>query len=129
MKVIHQLIDYFVQRGELTADQINQLTDTGYWAPPAPYDLRALEHEVGTKFYFLVTGEIDGPLWGTDVYTSDSSLGKAAVHAGLLQASESAILQVTIEQPLQHYTASTRHGIASSPWDFWPGAYALARVM
>ena len=34
-------------------------------------------------FFFQVTGETHGSLWGTDVYTSDSSLGSGSVHAGV----------------------------------------------
>src|SRR5262249_31927997 len=128
MKVIHQLIDYFVRRGELSADQINRLSERGYWAPTAPFDLRGLDQEIGARLDFYVTGEPNGRLWGTDTYTSDSALGKAAVHAGLLQPGESRVLQVTVEEPLQYYPNSTRNGVASSSWNFWPGAYSLALI-
>ena len=88
MKVIHQLIGYFVDRRELSSRQIDYLAQKGYWAPQAPYDARDVQNEIGGRFYYLVTGDVDGPLWGTDVYTSDSSLAKAAVHAGLVKPGE-----------------------------------------
>jgi hypothetical protein len=128
MKVIHQLIGYLIDQGDLSAREIRKLSEKGYWAPPAPYNLRELEHEVGDRFYFVVKGDTGGPLWGTDVYTSDSAPGMAAVHAGLLAPGESRVLQVTIETPLQQYAGSVRHGVSSGPWNYWPGAYSLAAV-
>lgn len=125
MKVIHQLIGYFVDRGELTNKQIDYLSEKGYWAPQAPYDLRNLETNIGAKYFFLVTGNDQGPLWGTDVYTSDSNIGTAAVHAGLLALDETRILQVTIETPLNNYNGTTRNGVHSDHWNYWPGAFTL----
>ena len=54
---------------------------------------------VGATYYFRVTGEAAGPLWGTDVYTGDSAIAVAAVHAGLVKAGETAIVKITVEQP------------------------------
>src|SRR5688500_1007907 len=125
MKVVHQMVAYFMDRGELTARQVEYLAEKGFWAPQAPFDLRSLEHEVGQRFYVLITGEVNGPLWGTDIYTSDSSIGKAAVHAGLVKPGDTRILQLAVEAPLQHYQGSARNGVTSDFWDFWPGAYSL----
>jgi hypothetical protein len=128
MKVVHQLVAYFMDRGELTARQIKYLAEQGHWAPQAPPNLQALTHEIGARYYFQITGEVQGPLWGTDVYTSDSSIGKAAVHAGLVQPGEARVLQLTIESPLNHYRGSHRNGVTSDSWDAWPGAFSLAPV-
>ena len=37
------------------------------------------------SYYFRVIGQIDGQLWGTDIYTGNSMIGAAAVHAGLMK--------------------------------------------
>jgi hypothetical protein len=40
----------------------------------------------GQVFYSRITGSTSGRVWGTQVYTSDSVLAVAAVHAGFLSA-------------------------------------------
>jgi hypothetical protein len=60
-----------------------------------------------------------GGLWGTDVYTADSAICRAAVHAGLLTDSGGTVT-VIIDTGRPAYRGSTRNGIQS--WDF--GSYA-----
>jgi hypothetical protein len=126
MKAIHQLITYFEERGQLTRQQIEELVSKGYWGEYTSADLRSLEQKVGQSFYFKATGNARGPLWGTDIYTSDSDLGTACVHAGLLSLDEPGVVKVTIVQPLSVYPGTTRNGITSSLWSTgWPGAYQV----
>src|SRR5262249_50411886 len=48
---------------------------------PDPGYLSNFQQHVGQSFYFRVTGAANGSVWGTDVYTTDSALAAAAVHA------------------------------------------------
>ncbi len=129
MKVIEQLIAYFEERGKLSRRQVAQLVEKGYWGQYTSADLRSLEKKVGQSFFFQVTGEASGPLWGTDVYTSDSSLGTACVHAGLLRPGQSGVVKVTIVPPVAVYPGSTRHGVSSRDWTTgWSGAYRVELV-
>src|SRR5262245_57977807 len=126
MKVIHQLIDYLQERGRLTPEQVEQLLARGYLAQQSATDLRALEGKIGQSCFFQVPGELDGPLWGTDVYTSDSRLAAACVHAGLLQPGESGVVKVTMLPSVPAFQGSTRHGVTSHPWTTgWPAAYRV----
>jgi hypothetical protein len=129
MKAIHQLIAYFEERGKIGRGQMEQLMAKGYWAPYTSADLRSLEKNVGHSYFFQVTGETHGPLWGTDVYTSDSNLGTAAVHAGLLRPGEAGVVKVTIVKPVHPFPGSTRNGVTSRDWTTsWPGAYQVELV-
>jgi hypothetical protein len=92
---------------------------------PDPGNMQALQDRIGESFYFEVVGEVSGPLWGTDIYTSDSAIAKAVVHAGILRIGEKSVIKVTVVNPLPRYDGSTRHGVASSSWDYWPGAYRV----
>jgi hypothetical protein len=126
VKAIQQLIGYFAERGRLGRKQIKQLVAKGYWGQYTSADLRSLERRVNESFYFQVTGETHGPLWGTDVYTSDSDLGTACVHAGLLRPGEAGGVKVTIVPPLPVYKGSVRNGTTSRDWNTgWPGAYRV----
>src|SRR5262249_55050908 len=63
---------------------------------PDPGTAQSLGSKLGAVFFFRVTGTPTGSLWGTDVYTNDSAIAKAAVHAGLLKVGETGVVKVTI---------------------------------
>ena len=78
--------------------------------------------KVGQSFYFEVTGSANGTVYGTDVYTSDSVLAKAAVHAGAVKVGKKTVVKVTMVPPLASFTGTTRNGVES--WDWGPEAVA-----
>jgi hypothetical protein len=128
MKVIQELIAYFDRRGRLTPQQLNQLLNQGLLAADAPDNLVALGDRIGHTFYFRVRGEDLGRVWGTDVYTGDSALAAAAVHAGAVEVGETGVVKVTIVEPLQQYHGSTRHGITSMSYGAFRTAYRIDLV-
>jgi hypothetical protein len=75
-----------------------------------------------------VTGEATGSIWGTDVYTGDSVLATAAVHAGVVAAGETAVVRVTVMPPLAQYQGSVRHGVSSNEYGRFGTAYRVDRV-
>ena len=128
MKAIHQMIEHLRERGRLNQRQLDDLTAKGYWGLLQPDEMRSVERKVGQTFTFQVTGNDLGPVWGTDVYTSDSNLGTACVHAGVLTVSESAAVRVTIVDPVPLFQGSSRNGITSQSWTTgWAGAYRIER--
>jgi hypothetical protein len=97
-------------------------------ADPDPGDLRKWEGAVGQSLLFQVTGQTSGPVYGTDIYTSDSRLAAAAVHAGVLQTGETRIVRVWIVPVLPNYRGTSRNGVVSRDWDAsWTGAYRIER--
>ena len=105
--------------------QINQLQVVQGGAEPDPGTLVGLQGEIGKSFLFDVVGETSGPLWGTDVYTSDSSLAAAAVHAGKVRPGERKAVRVTIVQPPPSFKGSTRNGVTSSAYGPFQGAFRV----
>ena len=128
MKVIQELVAYFERRGRLTRMQIRKLLDQGLLAGDAPPNMLNLCDQVGATYYFRVTGEAAGSLWGTDIYTGDSALAAAAVHAGLVKVGEAAVIRVIVEQPRSKYQGSVRNGVTSSEYGQYGTAYRLAAV-
>lgn len=63
---------------------------------PDPGTMADYAQSLGQSFSFRVTGSTEGSIWGTNVYTNDSALATAAVHAGALRAGESGIVKVTM---------------------------------
>jgi hypothetical protein len=75
-----------------------------------------------------VTGSTDGGVWGSEVYTTDSSLAAAAVHAGVLKAGEKAVIKVRIIAGQKSYLATTHNGVTSQDWGPWTTSFTVERV-
>ena len=70
----------------------------------------------------------DGTVWGTDVYTDDSSIAAAAVHAGLVKVGERGLVKVTLLPGQEKYAGSERNGLTSGSYDTWGGSFRVERV-
>lgn len=111
------------------AQQPNLPGTAGQFAPQAnrarsaPVDIRALA--IGDQVTTSVTGRNTGPLWGDSVYTLDSDLGTAAVHAGLVQVGETKRIRVWVVPPPASFAGASRNGVQSRQW----GPYHAAFVM
>ncbi len=64
-------------------------------------------------------------VWGTDVYTDDSSVCTAAVHAGRITLTQGGTVTIEIRPGQSSYTASTRNGITSRSYGSWSGSFAV----
>lgn len=67
-----------------------------------------------------------GSAWGTDIYTSDSSVCVAAIHSGALTASEGGLLLVTMSEGLESYTGSTANGVETRDYGTWNESFSVA---
>ncbi|MCP3063954.1 hypothetical protein LXT21_34775 [Myxococcus sp. K38C18041901] len=63
--------------------------------------------------------------WGTDLYTDDSDVCVAAVHAGAIPASGGNVT-VTIQPGQSSYTSTHRYGVTSSSYGYWEGSISLS---
>ena len=61
----------------------------------------------------------DGTVWGSDIYTDDSPICRAAVHAGVI-GREGGIIDVHEAPGRDSYAATTHNGVSSSHWDSYP---------
>jgi hypothetical protein len=90
-----------------------------------PGTLVGFRGQNGKSFLIEITGQNTGSAWGTGVYTDDSSLATAAVHAGIVKVGQKAVVKVTILPGEQQYTGSDRNGITSNNWGDWLGSYRI----
>jgi hypothetical protein len=128
MKAIQELVAHFDRKGRLSPRQIRRLLDQGFLAADAPPNMLGLCEPVGATYYFRIVGTVEGPLWGTDVYTGDSAIAVAAVHAGLAKPGESAVVKVVSVAPPAQFQGSTRAGVTSHDFGRYGSAYRLAAV-
>jgi hypothetical protein len=70
-------------------------------------------------------GAAGGSVWGTDIYTDDSSICRAAVHFGVLTAATGGTITVEIRPGEASYAATTRNGITTSSWGSWNRSFVL----
>ena len=80
---------------------------------------------VGKTYTFRVTGAAAGSLWGTEMYTLDSSLAAAAVHMGVLKVGQVGNVRIMILGPSAGFVGSTRNGLTSSNYANYPGAFRI----
>jgi hypothetical protein len=65
----------------------------------------------------LPGGNTEARIWGTDVYTYDSSICVAGVHAGIISpAAGGKVTVMTYPRGLDKYPATTRNGVSSLGW-------------
>jgi hypothetical protein len=116
-------------QAKVVGEQIEELkTGRSAGAAPDPGTVVNLRGQNGKVFFFEVTGAPNGPVWGTDVYTDDSSLATAAVHAGIVKVGHKAVVKVTILPGKQKYGGSRRNGITSIDYGAWEGSFRLEAV-
>ena len=90
-------------------------------------DLGKYAGNIGKSYRFRITGNVSGSLWGSDVYTTDSTLEMAAVHAGVLKNGQTGVVKVTIVDPPPTFAGTTRNGVTSSPYMAYPSAFKVSK--
>jgi hypothetical protein len=76
---------------------------------------------------FQAGGVLSARLWGTDLYTDDSSIGTAAVHAGLINPQNGGTVTIEIRPGASSYQGSTRNGITSSGYGAYSGSFIFIK--
>jgi Ca2+-binding EF-hand superfamily protein len=110
--------------GFITVDELIRSGQfTGNTKPPQ--SIQGLQADVGDYFYFEITGSTRGVVWGTDIYTADSSLAAAAVHAGVVEVGVSRLVKVTILAGQQQYEGSLRNEVTSQHFATFPKSFRV----
>lgn len=101
-------------------------------AAPAPANMMAFQHQFGKELVGTITapqpsGQGSG-VWGTDVYTLDSNIAAAAVHAGVAQPGQTVVVRVRVVASPGQFVPSTRNGVSSTGYGNYPaGGYEFVR--
>ena len=95
------------------------------WNAPASFFAEA----VGTTYTLRcpANGE-SAAVWGTDVYTLDSSPCTAAVHAGRLSFERGGVMTIEIRDGQASYSASERNGVGSLAFGPYRRSFTFARA-
>jgi hypothetical protein len=93
----------------------------------------AYQHQFGKEMVFSLTGYTPGggqqaSVWGSDIYTLDTNLAAAAVHAGVLKPGEAGAVRVRVVQSPPQFASSFRNGINSNAYgNYAAGGYEFLR--
>lgn len=64
-------------------------------------------------------------VWGTDVYTDDSSVCTAAVHIGLIDFDDGGEVLIEHRPGQESYRGTEANGVSTRDWDQWPGSFVF----
>jgi LCCL domain-containing protein len=68
-----------------------------------------------------------GSVWGSDVYTADSSVCTAAVHAGVITLERGGPVRLEPRGPQPSFAGSERDGISSSSYGQYGGSFSFVK--
>ena len=68
-------------------------------------------------------GSTSATVWGTGVYTDDSAICVAAVHAGKITAYNGGTATLRVEAGQASYTGSTSNGVSTLDYASWPRSF------
>jgi hypothetical protein len=64
-------------------------------------------------------------VWGTDVYTDDSSICTAAVHAGKITKAAGGVVTIEIKPGQATYDGTARNGVTTLDYGSWGGSFIV----
>jgi hypothetical protein len=91
---------------------------------PAKYhDLPANQQAADFTCSCAADASQHGALWGTKIFTSDSSVCSAAIHAGALPSNSAGDVTVRHASGCDAYTGTSANGVKSSSWPKWDNSF------
>ena len=67
-----------------------------------------------------------GSVWGTDIYTTDSSICRVAIHAGVITKS-GGFVRIKFKPGKESYEGTERNGIKTSSWGSFPKSFVVRK--
>ncbi len=101
---------------------------------PAHADIITVEEvydymeEVGSVFEVTITGKLDGLVWGNGIYTSDSDIETAAVHAGIVKPRERKTVKISIMAGQKYYEGTLRNGVTTEEYDEYSSSFKFTDI-
>ncbi len=81
--------------------------------------------DLGWSVVMPLHGCVTGHIYGSDIYTDDSDVSTAALHAGVLQLDEKKMVRVYITGPRRSFRKSLRNGIQSHRFNYFAGSFTF----
>jgi hypothetical protein len=97
---------------------------------PCSQAAKDVKGNAGTSWYMQCPAQCpgEGMVWGTDVYTDDSGICSAAIHAGAITANEGGVVLVTWAPKQPTYIGTARNGITTHDYGAWGRSFFVQKV-
>ncbi len=105
-----------------TSERTAPAANDGSWAVNA---LSHRGHNGQTFTYRCSAGAAPRNVWGSGIYSDDSSVCTAAVHAGRINPVAGGAVTIEIRPGRARYAGSARHGVTSMNFAAWPGSFVV----
>lgn len=95
---------------------------------PVTWDITTvmLSFEPGKKVKFKCPANGSAKkIWGTDVYTGDSSICTAAVHAGVITLDQGGLVTIELKPGQTSYKGTTRNGVTSIDYGSYGASFSV----
>jgi hypothetical protein len=94
---------------------------------PCSQNVASLRYGLGATFLANCPEGCEGSskVWGDGLYTKDSPICKASIHAGVIGKSGGKV-KVTVQPGQDSYKGSTKNGITTEKYGSFGGSYAVA---
>lgn len=124
-------------RGSLVAIAVVAIVACPRRAAVAPGSVAALAATWGTNAIayraqpgaiVTVTCPAGGPpgsVWGSDIYSDDSSVCTAGLHAGRVNLATGGTFQIQMAGPQPGFMPTTRNGVTTRRYAQWPGSFTI----
>lgn len=85
----------------------------------------SLKGSIGQRFTLTcpAISRAQNSIYGTDVYTADSPICQAALHAGALRTDQPGSVTIEISEGARQYQGSTRNGVTTRSYGPYPSAF------
>lgn len=99
-----------------------------------PWTWHAIEHRderPGSSFEQRCppNGALSASVWGSTIYTDDSSICTAAVHAGVITREQGGTVRVYVHGPRNGFVGSGDHDVLTRSYGWFPGSFAFTETV
>ena len=85
--------------------------------------------QIGARFTFICPASDgkDATVYGTDVYTDNSPICPAAIHAGVLRSGSTGVVSIVLGSGSESFEGTERNGVTTRSYGRWGYSYTFAR--
>ena len=98
------------------------------YAVPCPKSWKNLPtHQQNKPIHCDCIGSSSGAVWGSQIYTTDSNICRAATHAGVISVSGGSVMVAPV-QGCRFYDGTQAHGVSTSSWGGYENSFYFPAV-
>lgn len=102
-------------------DDAEDITPIGWNTTATSY-----KNDEGLTYKFRCpSGGVPSSIWGSDVYTQDSSICTAAVHAGVFSLEDGGVVTIEFRPGRRTYGSTERNGITPNTYGEYPHSFVV----